>query len=297
MLLATRGRTRGRGLATRGADHAGLIGRHHPGTYVCRHGAGLATMIQTTHPVFATIFARCFGERLTPALGFALLLNLCGVAVVVLARRELRIARHTGALSAAGAAVFAGAAVTAVRHLRQSEGAALITTYFMGVAALATMPALLIGLPHMSTHLVLALIGVVLSSIGGQWLLHHGLGFTTAAQACPPRQPCSPRRLEAAVYGDPANDDHRGNVHVHSHRHRQSRKKPEASSQESEGRSDWRRSRVRRRGSRVRARLIRVGAFSSGATLRVAVRRGAARSTGLGLQGSSDVTWPVAAFT
>lgn len=147
-------------------------------------GPGLATLIQNTYPVFASIFAAFFlGERLSGRLGIALGLNLAGVAVIVLgpgAHIESRIT--LGAMSAAASAVLAGTAVTAVRHLRQSESASLITTWFMGVATLATLPTLLSGLPPITPTLVTALLGVVLTSITGQWLLHHGLGFTTAAQ-------------------------------------------------------------------------------------------------------------------
>lgn len=147
-------------------------------------GAGLATLIQTTYPVFAAILAAIFlGERFTGRIGVALALNLAGVAVIVLAPGVALGPDGTlGALAAASSAVLAGAAITAVRHLRRQESASLITTWFMGVAALATLPALSLGLPPFTPLLLLALTGMILTSVAGQWLLHHGLGFTTAAQ-------------------------------------------------------------------------------------------------------------------
>lgn len=147
-------------------------------------GPGLATLIQNTYPVFASIFAGIFlGEALTGRLALALGLNLAGVAAIVLGpESHLQSRIGLGVASAAASAVLAGTAVTAVRHLRRSESASLITTWFMGVASLATLPTLLWGLPPITPTLAVALVGVALTSIGGQWLLHHGLGFTTAAQ-------------------------------------------------------------------------------------------------------------------
>lgn len=184
--------TRGRGLRVKPGNLTpvvlrGLIGAAAITLYfigIGGVGPGLATLIQNTYPVFASIFAAVFlGERLSGRLGAALALNLAGVGVIVLGpgvHLESRIA--VGAMSAAASAVLAGTAVTAVRHLRRSESASLITTWFMGVAAVATLPTLTSGLPPITPTLVAALLGVVLTSIAGQWLLHHGLGFTTAAQ-------------------------------------------------------------------------------------------------------------------
>ena len=69
-----------------------------------------------------------------------------------------------------------------IRSLRSTESAAVITTYFMAVGAVVTAPTLLTGLPPMTPGLVLALSGVVVTSVAGQWLLHHGLGFASATQ-------------------------------------------------------------------------------------------------------------------
>ena len=87
-----------------------------------------------------------------------------------------------GGCSALGAAVLAGGAVATARHLRATENALLITTYFMAVGVAVTAPALLMGVPPLSVPLLLALGGVVLTSTAGQWLLHHGLGFASATQ-------------------------------------------------------------------------------------------------------------------
>src|SRR5262249_60696363 len=87
-----------------------------------------------------------------------------------------------GGLSAFAAAVFAGGAVATARELRHSEGALLITTYFMAVGTVLTAPAVMLGLPVLSPHLLLVLSGVVLTSVAGQVLLHQGLGFADATE-------------------------------------------------------------------------------------------------------------------
>jgi drug/metabolite transporter (DMT)-like permease len=53
----------------------------------------------------------------------------------------------------------------------------------MAIGAVVTAPVLLSGLPMPSAPAALALAGIVLTSVSGQWLLHHGLGFVTAARA------------------------------------------------------------------------------------------------------------------
>src|SRR5262249_20320790 len=68
------------------------------------------------------------------------------------------------------------------RELRSSEGAFLITTYFMAVGTVLTAPTIFLGVPNWSATLVLVLIGVVLTSVTGQVLLHQGLGVAEATE-------------------------------------------------------------------------------------------------------------------
>jgi len=146
-------------------------------------GAGLATLLQNSYPLFAALFASSVLDEPVPGrLAAALLCDVAGLAMVVGPDLHSGSAETLGALSAACAAVLSGGAVVAARHLRRTEHALLITTYFMAVGAVVTAPALLKGLPTVSATLALALLGVVLTSVAGQWLLHHGLGFTPAAQ-------------------------------------------------------------------------------------------------------------------
>ncbi len=146
-------------------------------------GAGLATLLNCTYPVFTALFATALmHERFDARLGGALVLNVLGVVIVLGPGAEISAATLWGGCSALAAAVLSGGAVATARQLRSSESARLITTYFMAVGATLTAPALLIGLPPFSLDLLLALLGVVLTSVGGQFLLHQGLGVAPATQ-------------------------------------------------------------------------------------------------------------------
>jgi drug/metabolite transporter (DMT)-like permease len=146
-------------------------------------GAGLATLLNCTYPVFTALFATLvMGERFHARLACALALNLVGLVIVLNPVVAMSGPVLWGGLSALAAAVFAGGAVATARQLRASETALLITTYFMAVGAVLTAPALLLGLPPLSAGLLLVLAGVVLSSVAGQLLLHQGLGFAPATQ-------------------------------------------------------------------------------------------------------------------
>lgn len=146
-------------------------------------GAGLATLIHCTYPVWTTLFAVVLmAEEFSRRVVIALLINLAGVGVIIAGSHGVDPRVTLGTLSALVASVLAGGAVTTARHLRATENASLITVYFMAVGALLTGPGLLMGLPAPTQSLVVAVIGVILTSVGGQWLLHQGLGFASATQ-------------------------------------------------------------------------------------------------------------------
>ena len=186
VLLALR---RGRGLRPRADNlrHVLLRGLLGAGAILLYYrgirgaGAGLATLLTNTYPVFTTLFATTLmGERFDARLGTALALSVAGVATVLGPGFSAGGEVLRGGGSALAAAVLSGAAVATARQLRLSEGAFLITTYFMAVGAVVTAPTLLPGLPALSPRLLIALGGVVLTSVGGQVLLHEGLGFAPA---------------------------------------------------------------------------------------------------------------------
>jgi drug/metabolite transporter (DMT)-like permease len=147
-----------------------------------RIGAGLATLLHCMYPIpTAMIAVLVLGEPASWRLIGAIALNLVGLVLVVGPEAATGTAGLQGLGIALTGAVLAGGAVATARHLRASEDASLITVYFMAVGALLTAPALLMGTPVLSAVGVAALVGVILTSAGGQWLLHHGLGFTSAS--------------------------------------------------------------------------------------------------------------------
>jgi len=188
LLLATRGR----GLVPapgnllrvvlRGAVGAGAITLYFVG--IDGAGAALAALLQSTYPVFAAALAvPLLGERFTRRTGAGLLLNLAGAALVVGGEVRLSPSLLPGMLAATSAAILAGAAIATARGLRASESASLITTWFMAIGALVTSPSLAAGVPTLHPGLAAALACVILFSVAAQWLLHHSLGYHSAARA------------------------------------------------------------------------------------------------------------------
>lgn len=182
--------TRGRGLVRRGPAGPlvlrGLIGAAAIALYfiaIAGAGAGLATLLQNGYPVFAASFAALLlREAFSARLVAALALNLTGLGLVLAPEARLHPTAVMGALAACASALLSGGAVVAARHLRRSESASVITTWFMAVGMVVTAPTLALGLPVASVPLVLALVGVIVTSVAGQWLLHHGLGFISVAR-------------------------------------------------------------------------------------------------------------------
>jgi DME family drug/metabolite transporter len=147
-------------------------------------GAGLATLLHCTYPIWTSLFATTLmHERFDLSLAAALALCIAGIFVVVGPGAELSAAATTGTLYALVASVLAGGAVTTARHLRMVETAYLVTTYFMAVGTVCTAPAMFGALPPIDGPLGAILAGVVLTSVAGQFLLHQGLGFAPATQA------------------------------------------------------------------------------------------------------------------
>lgn len=148
-------------------------------------GAGLATLLHCTYPIWTALFATTLvRERIDWPLAAAIALCVGGIGVVVGPGANLSSAATLGGVYALAASVLAGGAVTTARQVRLVESAFLVTTYFMAVGTVFTAPAaLLSGLPSISPALAGTLLGVVLTSVGGQYLLHQGLGFAPAIQA------------------------------------------------------------------------------------------------------------------
>lgn len=185
LLVATRGRAlRPRAASLPRLVLRGVLGAAAISCYFIGIGlanAGLATLLHSTYPVFTALFAvSLLGERFTPRLGAALVLNLLGAAIVLGSPSVVQHRMLPGALVALLGGVIAGSAVATASQLRRTESASVVTIWFMAVGAVLTAPAFLGGGPVWSASLIWALVGVVLTSTAGQWLLHHGLGHVSA---------------------------------------------------------------------------------------------------------------------
>ena len=147
-------------------------------------GAGFATLLHCTYPISTALFATTMiGERLDRRLGLALLLGMGGVFVVLGPGADLGSATLHGGLSALAASVLAGGAVATARYLRRTESAYLVTTYFMAVGTVCTAPSLSRVAAASSRRPCWSPCWASSStSVAGQVLLHHGLGFAPAIQ-------------------------------------------------------------------------------------------------------------------
>jgi DME family drug/metabolite transporter len=185
VLLAISGRE---GLRPKSESHWRLVQRSVLGTFAILlyfigigwAGAGRATLLHGTHPIFSALFAVAFmDETFTWRTAAAIAMNVVGAAVVVGVGMGEGARVGLGSLASLAGGMLAGGAVATASLLRRTESATLVTIYFMGVGGLLLAPSFYTGLPPMSAELVAALVGVVLTSTLGQWLLHHGLGFTS----------------------------------------------------------------------------------------------------------------------
>ena len=166
----------------RGILGAGAISLYYHG--IEGAGAGLATLLHCTYPIWTAVFATTLmHERFNLPLAAAIGLCIAGIVVVVGPGAQLPAGAMTGCLFALAASVLAGGAVSTARHLRLVESAYLVTTYFMAVGTVFTAPAMLGGLPALSPALGVILLAIILTSVAGQYLLHQGLGFAPATQA------------------------------------------------------------------------------------------------------------------
>lgn len=137
---------------------------------------GLATLLNYTSPVFAGIFAALFiGEPVRPRVLPALAVALAGVFLVV------RAHGGTGGIAAVGpwavvglvSAVLSGAAVTAIRVARRTEGSWAIYTSFNAIGLIATFPFALAAWTFPGIEGLLALLGVGGLSMVAQLLMTH----------------------------------------------------------------------------------------------------------------------------
>ena len=147
---------------------------------------GIATLLNYTSPIWAGIFAAAFiGERIRARVALPLAVAICGVVLVV--RGNATSAELAGfgpwETAALGSAVLSGAALTAIRMARRTEGSWAIFASLSLFGLLATAP---FGLrdwvrPTMGEWGLMIAVGVI--SIGAQMLMTHAYRWVEAMVA------------------------------------------------------------------------------------------------------------------
>jgi len=137
---------------------------------------GLATLLNYTSPVFAGLFAALFiGEPVQPRVLPALAVALAGVFLVVRAHGGEAGIGAVGPWAVVGlvSAALSGAAVTAIRMARRTEGSWAIYTSFNAIGLLVTLPFALAAWSSPGPAGWLALLGVASFSMIAQLLMTH----------------------------------------------------------------------------------------------------------------------------
>ena len=148
---------------------------------------GLATLLNFTSPVFAVIFASIFlGEHFETKLLFPVLGVVAGVPLAIgldgSGLAGLSIGRWE--LAAIASAVLAGAAVSAIRAARRTEGSWSILASFSLFGFLAAVPlAATQPVGYLPPLAWIALLAVGATSIGAQLLMTFAYRWVTNLQA------------------------------------------------------------------------------------------------------------------
>lgn len=153
-----------------------------------RLGAGLATLLNYTFPLWAALFAALtLGEKLTGRVAAGMALATLGLVVVV---GPAELARFAGGLEtpqiqlglACGLAssVAGGAATTVVRALRRTDSALAVFGGFCLVGLFVCLPFAWRDWRPVSGHAALVLLLVGTLSFGAQVLFSWSLGYVTA---------------------------------------------------------------------------------------------------------------------
>ena len=150
-----------------------------------RCGAGVGSLLNYMHPVFAAIFASMFlGERLSRTFAIGLALATVGVTMVLggftIFLGESAVPWGVGHLAGAASAVLGGGAVTTIRAARATESSASIFGSFcIAGAFISAGPALTHWTaPDVRGWALLVSVGVL--GLGAQVVMTYAFKFITA---------------------------------------------------------------------------------------------------------------------
>jgi len=147
---------------------------------------GVATLLNYSSPVWAVLFAAVFlGERTHPRLLLPLALALSGMVLVTGAFGHPEVPFRIGFWEGIGllSSVLSGAAVTAIRAARQTEGSWAIYASFSVCGLLVAAPFALHGFrwPNAIEWMLVLLVGAF--SIAAQMLMTYAYRWVTNLQA------------------------------------------------------------------------------------------------------------------
>ena len=149
-----------------------------------RLAVGPAVLLNCLWPIWAAIFSWLFlRERLSSHLGAGLVLSTLGAGLVIWSTAQQGVALSVGVGTWAGllSALLSGAAVTAVRALRNDTDAATIFLSFNLFGALFALPFALGDWRPMTWELALPVLGVGVFSVAAQLLFTQAFAYVTAA--------------------------------------------------------------------------------------------------------------------
>lgn len=140
-----------------------------------------AVLLNLTSIIFAPLFARVLlRERIGATAGVGIVVAAVGIALVTQPRMS---SFRIGDLYGLASGVLAGAALTAVRRLRQEETAASVFFYFSAVGVPVSLAAMIgspLVWPDPGGWRLLLLMSA--SSVGAQVLMTYGYRYVTTAQ-------------------------------------------------------------------------------------------------------------------
>lgn len=147
---------------------------------------GIATLFNYSSPIFSVPFAALFlGERVDRRLLLPLVAALTGLFLVATGNHGAGPLLHLGVweMVGVGSSILSGAALTAIRAARRSEGSWSIYGSFSLCGLLATAPFALASFrrPNATEWLLLVFIGV--SSVAAQLLMTWAYRWVTNLQA------------------------------------------------------------------------------------------------------------------